>query len=478
MKLNSVAFKLGTSIMVLFIALLLCLGIFIDNVFLQIYSNQVHREVNDISIELTESVQPFDRSIEPSEFYDKMARITDTEIVAFNHNGVIISNTTFSFTQNELIPKELLQILREGMHFERSYEDMTNNEEYFYVGRPIMEQGIMTGGVFVFSSVNEINQIMNNIRNWIVGSLLLTLLLAFIYTLFVSKKLSKPLIEMEKATKEIARGNLNTEVNINTNDELGSLGRAINDLSVQLHHYRTNRSELLANISHELRTPMSYLKGYASVINNHQYKNKHDLEVYSSIIVKESDRLSKLINDLFELSKMEEGEFQLTIQKIDLEDMFDSVVSKVKLKATNKNLLLEIINDRDEWPTILSDGRKLEQILLNLLENAISYTEQGKITLSLEEKENHLFIRITDTGIGIPSDQIPFIFDRFHRVEKSRSRESGGTGLGLAIVRELLTQLNGSIYLESEVEQGTTFTLIFPRVLQKGHLNNKRKANI
>ena len=147
---------------------------------------------------------------------------------------------------------------------------------------------------------------------------------------------------MEKATREIAKGNLKIKVRIKSKDEIGSLAKAIDDLSVELNNYRVNRSELLANISHELRTPISYLKGYSQLLRNYQYHNKEELESYSHIIEKESDRLAKLIQDLFELSKMEEGRTRLYLQSVDIEDLLEDVIRKVKVKAVEKNIVLKV----------------------------------------------------------------------------------------------------------------------------------------
>ncbi|MEJ9371922.1 histidine kinase dimerization/phospho-acceptor domain-containing protein, partial [Schinkia azotoformans] len=185
----------------------------------------------------------------------------------------------------------------------RGYIDPETSEEFFFVGRPLIVHEKFSGGIFVFSSIDKIHDLMHSIRNWIILSIVGSIILAIGFTLFVSKRLSNPLVRLEKATREIAKGDLKTQIEITSHDEMGALEQAIKDLSIELNNYRINRSEFLANISHELRTPISYLKGYAQLIKNNQYQDQKDLETYSTIIEKESDRLSKLIQDLFELSK-------------------------------------------------------------------------------------------------------------------------------------------------------------------------------
>ncbi|PRS26212.1 sensor histidine kinase [Bacillus sp. RJGP41] len=459
MKINGIVVKIGSSIMVLFLIVLIPLGFFIDRIFLQIYSTQVHQNVNELSRNLTDTLnQSPERG---PDLYDYLSKITEKEIVVFNQKGIIISNSIFDYKKGEPIPNELVRIMKQGKHFEREYVNPKTNEHFFFVGRPIIENETFKGGVLVFSSIDEIHQLIHNIRGWIIKSIIASILLALGYTLYVAKKLSNPLIKMEKATRDIAKGNIITQVHIKSNDEIGSLAKAINDLSVELNNYRVNRSELLANISHELRTPISYLKGYAQLLRNHQYRNREELESYSLIIENESDRLAKLIQDLFELSKMEEGRINLYLQSIDIEEIVEESTRKVKVKALEKNLEI-MVDIEPELPSIFSDGSRIEQILLNLLENAINYTEKGSVKVKATRQVDYVLISVKDTGSGIPKEDLPFIFDRFHRVEKSRSRQMGGTGLGLAIVYEMVKLLKGNITVESDYGLGSEFILKLP----------------
>ncbi|MGG6310629.1 sensor histidine kinase [Paenibacillus macerans] len=203
----------------------------------------------------------------------------------------------------------------------------------------------------------------------------------------------------------------------------------INHLAVELQRYRDTRQEFFANISHELRTPITYLEGYAQVLKNHLYETEEEKDKYLDIVHEEAIRLQHLVNDLFELAKMEEGKVSLSLEWIDLAEIADNAANKIKLKAGKKNLTLHAAI-RHDVPLINGDGLRMEQVLLNLLENAVRYTEQGSITLELDQNQAYVYLAAEDTGIGIPEDEIPYIFDRFYRVEKFRSREHGGTGLG------------------------------------------------
>lgn len=459
MKLTGIVIKLGSIIMALFLLVLLPLGFIIDRIFLQVYSDQVHETVNQYAQKLQETLQS--NMWNDPKLFEYLSSATEREILVFDERGLILSNSVLGFEKGKEVPNNLVNILKEGKYFERGYINPETKEQFFFVGRPIIADGKFSGGVFVFSSIDKIHRLMHDIRTWIISSIIGSIILALGFTLFVSKRLSKPLIKMEKATREISKGNLKTKIESKSHDELGLLGQAINDLSVELNNYRMNRSEFLANISHELRTPISYLKGYAQLIKNHQYQDQKELETYSTIIEKESDRLSKLIQDLFELSKMEEGKVTLYFQMVDLDNLLEEVIRIVEVKARKKNLQLELIIE-DALPLIYSDGGRIEQILLNILENAINYTETGKISVDAKKQNDFIVIKVKDTGMGIPEEDLPFIFDRFHRVEKSRSREMGGTGLGLAIVHELVRLLEGNVTVTSKYGEGTEFCISFP----------------
>lgn len=459
MKFNRIVIKYGIIMMILFLLILLPLGFIIDRIFMEVYSDQVHQNVNQYSKKLKVALEK-NYGYDPK-LFEILNSTTEREILIFDEKGVILSNSILGFEKGEYVEPDLVEILREGKTFDRGYTNPDTNEEYFFVGRPIIIAEKFSGGIFVFSSIDTIHQLMHSIRNWIILSVVGAIMLALGFTLFVSRRLSNPLIRLEKATREIAKGNLKTQIAIKSNDEIGSLGQAIKDLSIELNNYRKNRSEFLANISHELRTPTSYLKGYAQLIKNRQYQTEEDLVTYSSIIEKESDRLSKLIQDLFELSKMEEGKVTLYFQMVDLEDLLEEIIRKVKVKAMKKNLRLELQIEGD-LPMIYSDGARIEQILLNIVENAIKYTETGKIVVNVERQNQLIIIKVRDTGIGIPEEDLSFIFDRFHRVEKSRSREMGGTGLGLAIVKELVKLLRGSVTVTSKHGKGTEFCICLP----------------
>ncbi|WP_243855032.1 HAMP domain-containing sensor histidine kinase [Halalkalibacterium halodurans] len=271
---------------------------------------------------------------------------------------------------------------------------------------------------------------------------------------------------MEKAARQIAKGNYNTRTIQKSGDELGSLARAINDLAFSLQRVNEQRREFFANISHELRTPMTYLKGYSKVLREGRWKTEEERNQYLEIIDHEATRLTYLVDDLFDLAQMDEGRFNLEHKKVNINEIIKLVVKKTAYKALDQNLKIEYLcelSDKED-SIVLGDPLRLEQVLINLVENAIKYTKEGSITIYTVSNDENIKIKVRDTGIGMEEDELPYIFERFYRVEKSRSRAFGGTGLGLSIVKQLIELHNGTIEVESTVGEGTEFTIILPKI--------------
>ncbi len=355
-------------------------------------------------------------------------------------------------------PKDLKQIFS-GKTINLEHEDLLGNR-YMVIGQPIYQDNQISSAIYVMASTQSMDKSLAAVRNLLILSGVGAFLLAMGITWIMALLFSRPLIMMQQATKKIAIGELETRLDIHSKDEIGDLAAAINNLAADLQRYRDTRQEFFANISHELRTPITYLEGYAKVVKNRLYTTEEEKDRYLDIIYQEGVRIQHLVDDLFELAKMEEGKVSLSMEWVDLKDVVDQAVQTVSLKAKEKGLEL-VVHPSESVPLIRGDGMRMEQIILNLLENAVRYTEKGHIDVHLHCTSSTLSLSIEDTGIGIPEDERPYIFDRFYRVEKSRSRQTGGTGLGLSIVKKLVELQGGSIEVRSKRGIGTSFTVQF-----------------
>lgn len=455
---SKLVLKLGVIMMCLILAVLLPLGFVADKIFSDFYYNQVIEEIGELSHKYASSMTTLEDDTLINMFVN-LAHFTNKEIYITDASGEVIAHTG---VQLPLTNSEQSQ-LSIGVPVQKNIEDRETNNVYLGYGHPIMFSDAFQGSFFVLTSVENAHEPIHKVRDLLILSAVGAFFVGLGITFFLARKMSEPLLEMEKATREIAIGNLDVRVNTLPKDELGSLGKAINDLAVETNQYRTNRSELFANISHELRTPITYLKGYANALKNNLYQTEEERQQYLTIIENESDHILRLINDLFDLSKMEEGQIGLQLETVNLIEIMNASILKIGIELEKKGLKLVTELEKDDL-IIYADGNRLEQIFVNLLVNAIQYTNEGTIYMKAWGDKNNVHVVIEDTGIGIPEKELPLIFERFHRVEKSRSRDYGGTGLGLAIVKNLVKIQHGTIIVSSERNKGTRFELSFPRV--------------
>ncbi|OXS61494.1 signal transduction histidine kinase [Bacillus sp. V-88] len=468
MNWNRIVFKLGGSILIIVLIILLPLGFVTQQIFSGFYYSKVQTQLMDLSKRYAESISSMENN-EIFHMFETLATMTDQEIVIVDSNGQVLANSGLpSFEENRKITMEPILLGKDEKIPRYEYYDRLLNERFIYIGRPIFDRNEKyIGSMYVFSSIEPITQSLEVIKNLLILAGIGSILLATGLIYIVSKRLSRPLLDMVSVTRGMAKGELNSRVGITTGDEIGTLGRSINDLAIELESYRANRQEFFASVSHELRTPIAYVDGFAKVLKEGLYESEEEKDKYLSIIEQETTRMTKLVNDLFELSKIEEGHFHLQLEKIDLIEVIENTLEKTRLKAKEKGLLLSV-DSIISIPSILADGLRVEQVLINLVENAIRYTEEGYIKIKLFSDESKVVLEIEDTGIGIPENEIPFLFDRFYRVEKSRSRQYGGTGLGLSIVKHLVSLQNGSIDVQSKVGKGTKVSLEFPVYPEEG----------
>lgn len=221
------------------------------------------------------------------------------------------------------------------------------------------------------------------------------------------------------------------------------------------------RSQFVGNVSHELRTPLTSIKGFVETLLDGAMENSATCRRFLSIIDAETDRLSRLIEDLLTLSSIESKERVIHPVPVCIQHSVRTVMNILGPQISEKGLHVELISAH-ELPKVLADEDLLGQVLINLLDNAIKYTPpNGKIIIRCRRRDSRVVTTITDTGIGIPHESIPRVFERFYRVDKARSRDRGGTGLGLAIVKHIVESHGGEVFVDSEVGKGSTFGFSF-----------------
>ncbi|KQU08286.1 histidine kinase [Bacillus sp. Leaf13] len=381
---------------------------------------------------------------------------TDTDVVITNTKGdILLSSEKVNSGMKKILKKDLSQVPRKGLIIQSSWKE----ERYIATVTPFNSDKVNEGYVYMFKNTGDVKDLISQLNKHFLFATLLLLFFMLITIYFLSKALTRPLITMKEATTKLSKGNFSVSVPVRSKDELGELAQSIQSLANELNYLKKERNEFLASISHELRTPLTYIKGYADIAR------RKDLDIpertqYLEIIHEESKRLNSLLDELFNIARMDVNTFTISKETVPLSSFLQSVYEKVLPAFTNKNIQLNLECKDNLFMDI--DPSRFEQVLLNLLDNALKYSNEYTVTtIKATESIGSISISIIDQGVGIPRADIPHVFDRLYRVEKSRARATGGFGLGLSIVKQLVEVQGGTISVKSSIEQGTCFTIIF-----------------
>ena len=294
--------------------------------------------------------------------------------------------------------------------------------------------------------------------------ILFVIILTILFLNFIGAKRLKELGEIKRIISNITNNNYKSGEEIHLSSNLSSMEEEIKEMFNKarsdveyLKRLERIRTEFLGNVSHELRTPIFSIQGYIETLLNGAINDEKVNKNFLNKANQHTINLNNLLNDLIDISMIESGEMRMSFRYFNVGEYLESIINEMKPVADEKNikLLLEPVREKLQ---LFGDKNKLKQVFVNLLTNAIKYTEQGTVSIIVEEEEQHGRIIIRDTGIGIPEEDIPRIFERFFRVDKARSRSVGGTGLGLAIVKHIIEAHGSKVEVKSESGKGSEFS--------------------
>jgi two-component system sensor histidine kinase BaeS len=291
--------------------------------------------------------------------------------------------------------------------------------------------------------------------------MIITSIVALLVGVWLARLITKPLQSMILSMEKIKEGDLQARLEIKSKDEFGEVSDTFNLMTERLYRTEQARSHLVADVAHELRTPLTVIQGQLELI---QQGIKPAEPATLLPIQDEVSRLIKLVQDLHQLSLAEVGRLPLERSFIDLESLLRNIVTMYDMEAEERGIQLHLEqgDESDPLPMVLIDPHRIIQVFVNLIANALSHTEAGgKVLVRLESLNGEVIVHVEDTGEGISEKQIPFLFDRFYRVDDDRSRERGGMGLGLAIAKEFIEAHDGRLLVQSKKGQGTIFTVVF-----------------
>ncbi|MCM3089005.1 sensor histidine kinase [Bhargavaea ginsengi] len=343
----------------------------------------------------------------------------------------------------------------------RVLESGWREREFIVTDSPLTVEGRHRGHVYMLAPSAMIRETVGELgrRFLMVGAF--SVLLTILVIPFLTRFITRPLLRMKRVTEQLASGGRPSGLDTARSDELGDLARSIGQLSNDLERMRNERNEFLASVAHELRTPITYIKGYADLASK-TGTDEQSRKKYNEIIQDEAGRLNRLVGQLLDLARSERQGFAVSLSSVSLSSLAESVFSLVGPAFQEKEVQLSC-RIPDDLTAELDAGR-FQQVLLNLLDNALKHTPSGKeVTLEAVRTKKGVRITVTDEGEGIPVGEQSAVFERFYRVDKSRSRKSGGTGLGLAIVRDIVEAHGGTVSAETRPGGGTVMTITLER---------------
>lgn len=330
------------------------------------------------------------------------------------------------------------------------------NGTYLTIIKPIKINNNIVGWVYLHTPIPEVNRIGSDTFRLFVFSAIISTLVAVIVAYLFSKELTKPLKQISQAAKVIAGGEFQKRLAIDSRDEIGELALSFNNMAKNLENQENMRREFVANVTHELRTPMTSLRGFIEGILDGTIPEEKQKD-YLLIVKDETERLNRLINTLLDLTRIEAGEKQLDTVSFNINELLRRTVVKLENQIVRKAIMLDAIFEDDDI-FVVADKDAIESVIINLLYNAIKFTpDGGKIIISTETVKNKVHIIIKDSGIGIQPDEIHDIWARFYKSDKSRADDKNSSGLGLAIVKAVISAHGEEIWVESEPQKGATF---------------------
>lgn len=456
----------ATILIFVFILVSVATSLFVDNYTVKKQTETVI-SVSDTLEYWTGTYQIEQNNIRADMAYKQMLRswaeFVGSDIIVASLDGKIQGAT-----QNvNSVPKNYMDSIKEGKTivkkgtFGGQYKD-----RQLTVGMPVRYNGTIIAAMFFNTPLKTLTRTTFDIVTIFLVCAAISFFLAFVFIYIQSKRISSPIGKINRAVQQIAAGNFSGRVKITSNDEIGQLASSFNFMADSVEDLENMRAGFISDVSHELRTPMTSISGFAQSMIDGKISEESQKE-YLKIIVDESKRLTKLVNDMLEMTKMSSSEYQLTIDKFDLNELVRICIISMESAITGKNLDLNV-KMSDEALNVLADKDSITRVILNLMDNAIKFSyENTVIGIEVGVRNKKAYVTVGNFGDGIDKKDLSNIFNRFYKTDKSRERVKSGAGLGLSLCKNILNLHKQSIWVESDtVKEGSktkytkfTFTL-------------------
>lgn len=456
--------KLVSTYLTLFLIIVIIISFFTTSLFYKEFTNQVEENLLNAGLKTNALLSRYyDNEITKTEltaWINAMGYISNIKIYILNPDTTVLHKGTEDeeMEMNIKIKKDMQSAMNGETVIRMTTFSLDSDNDVAYVGMPLTYNGKISGVIMIFSPINEINNLLKTALKTILTVVIITILIGTLAILRISVKISEPIKEISENAKKIGKGEAVPDLEVYSNDEIGMLAKSFNEMKKELAVTEQMRKEIVANVSHELRTPLTSIIGFIKGILDGVI-SKDDEEKYLSIAYEEANRLKELTKDIVDVAKLESGSVSLNKEKFCLNDLAKDVYVEMEELVKEKNLKL-ILEEKDENIEVYADKAKIRQVLINVINNSVKFTNKGYIKYTISKESEKAKIVVKDTGIGIQKDKISYLFNKFYTANEY-GNATAGAGLGLNIVKNIIDMHQGEVNVESTVGKGTKVSIIF-----------------
>lgn len=382
---------------------------------------------------------------------------TSAEVQVIDVSGRMLMDSIGNFIPGKVNGEDIKDALNGDLGISIE-EDKKTSEKVLYVSKALKSNGKVEGVLRFVTSLSEVDTIIKKISFMLIFIGIAVIIMAGIISVFISNSITRPVREVTAMARKMADGRFNERIEKKRDDEIGELFDALNFMADEILKNEKLKNEFVASVSHELRTPLTSIKGWASTMRTGDFSDREELETGLEIIENESDRLTKMVEELLDFSKFVSGKITLKKDYVDIKNTIEYIKKQFSLRAWRQNINFSV-KVQDNMPLVLLDENRIKQVLNNLLDNAFKFTqERGRVTLKAFIRDENLIVIVGDTGIGIPEDELPKVTEKFFKGKSDKC----SNGIGLSICKEIVSLHGGKIEITSELVKGTEITLTIP----------------
>ncbi len=462
---KSIYLRLVATYLTLFLVIVVIISFFSTTLFYKEFTNQTEDNLINAAVKTNSLMERYYNNeitkTELTAWIDAMGYISNIRIYILNPDASILQQ----ISQNDelSVNDQLKADIKTAMTGEKvirmtSVSLEPDSEEVVYIAMPLEYNNNVSGVIMIFTPFTEMNQLLREAIFTIITVVVIVILIGTIAILRISINISNPIKQISEYAKSIGKGIDVPDVVIDTEDEIAMLGNSFNEMKKEIVATEQMRKEIVANVSHELRTPLTSIIGFIKGILDGVI-SKEEEEKYLRIAYDEANRLKDLTKDIVDVAKLESGSVQLNKEKFILNDLVHDVYIELEEMVKEKNLDF-ILKEKYKSISVNADKAKIRQVLINILNNSLKFTEKGSIAINLDTFQGKARIKVTDTGSGIQKDKIQYLFNKFFTANDYGDATTGA-GLGLNIVKTIIDMHEGDVQIDSEQGKGTTVTIMF-----------------